>query len=176
MSSSRSLPPHRHDHGAGAHAAHGHTAGGEGAAGQEAVIARAERYGATQGTAFTAGRRRVLEALLAAGKPLSAYDLAERLSAGGRRVAPVQVYRSLDFLMAAGVVHRIATRSTFITCDHEHGRGETIVFLVCEGCGGVAEVASPTVGRGLRGAAESTGFRPLNPVVEVEGRCAACQD
>jgi Fur family transcriptional regulator, zinc uptake regulator len=139
------------------------------------VFARAARYGEAQGTAFTAGRRRVLEALVEAGKPMSAYDLADRLSGGGRRVAPVQVYRSLEFLIAAGVVHRLATRSSFVTCDHEHVRGETIVFLVCEGCGNVAEVTSPAVGRGLRGAAESTGFQPLNPVVEVEGRCAACQ-
>lgn len=158
MASSRSPSSHRH-------------ADGD----EHDVFARATRYGEAQGTAFTAGRRTVLAALVGAGKPMSAYDLAEQLSGGGRRVAPVQVYRWLDFLMAAGVVHRIATRSTFVTCDHEHGRGETVVFLVCEGCGNVEEVASAAVGRGLRGAAESTGFQPLNPVVEVEGRCAACQ-
>lgn len=148
--------------------AHHHT-------GESEVFDRAARYGEAQGTTFTAGRRRVLEVLVDAGKPMSAYDLADRLSGGGRRVAPVQVYRSLEFLIAAGVVHRLVTRSTFVTCDHEHGRGETVVFLVCEECGKVEEVTSPTVGRGLRGAAEATGFRPLHPVVEVEGRCAACQ-
>lgn len=138
------------------------------------MAARAERFSREQGVPFTPMRRRVLEALVAAGAPISAYDLAERVSTE-RRVAPVQVYRALDFLMGAGVVHRLATRSAFVACDHEHGCDETIVFLVCETCGMVAEVASSAVGLSLRGAAEASGFEARRPVVEVEGRCATCR-
>lgn len=138
------------------------------------VVERAERYSAAAGMSFTPMRRRVLDALLAAGAPVTAYDLAERLS-GARRVAPVQIYRALDFLIEAGVVHRLATRSAFMACDHEHERGETTVFLVCEGCGTVAEVSSAAVGRGIRGASADNGFEPTRPVIEVEGRCAECR-
>ena len=123
---------------------------------------------------FTPLRRRVLDALVAAGKPVTAYDLAEQLSTD-KRIAPVQVYRALDFLKEAGVVHHLATRSAFVICDHEHVRGETVVILVCSGCGGTVEVTAPAVGRGLAGAADASGFEVIQPVVEVEGRCSNCR-
>lgn len=90
-------------------------------------------------------------------------------------MAPVQIYRALEFLQSAGVVHRLATRGAFVTCDHEHTPWETVVFLVCGDCGSVAEVPSTVVGRGLEGAAAESGFEPLSQVVEVEGRCSTCR-
>lgn len=152
---------------------HAHTHDRHGHGGLPAVE-RAERFSQARGMSFTPMRRRVLDALVAAAKPVTAYDLAEQLSTD-RRVAPVQVYRVLDFLMEAGVVHRLATQSAFVVCDHEHVRGETIVFLICSGCGNVAEVTSPGVGRGLAGAADSTDFEVIHPVVEVQGRCSKCR-
>lgn len=140
----------------------------------DAVVGRAERFSRERGVAFTPMRRRVLETLAAAQGPVTAYDLADRLSTE-RRVAPVQIYRALEFLIEAGVVHRLATRSAFVACAHEHARGETTVFLVCGQCGTVAEVASPAVGRGLKGTAAASDFEPHHPVVEVEGRCATCR-
>jgi len=125
-------------------------------------------------------RRRVLEVLTASGDtPLGAYDIAERAGAAtadGKRVAPIQVYRALDVLIGLGLVHRIAIRNAYLACDHEHASGETVVFLVCRRCGAVRETAAPAaVGRGLKGAALASGFRPTHPVVEVEGDCAACR-
>jgi Fur family transcriptional regulator, zinc uptake regulator len=158
-------PPNAHAH------AHPHP---HAPADASSACARAERYSQAAGVSFTPMRRRVLDALLEAGVPVTAYDLAERLS-GPRRVAPVQIYRALDFLIEAGVVHRLATRSAFMACDHEHARGETTVFLVCGDCGSVAEVASAAVGRGLKGAAADNDFEPVHPVIEVSGRCAACR-
>ncbi|WP_050783563.1 Fur family transcriptional regulator [Methylobacterium nodulans] len=139
-----------------------------------AIVARVERYCAEHGVAFTPMRRRVLEVLAASVTPLSAYDLAERVRQE-KRVSPVQVYRVLEFLQGAGVVHRLATKSAYIACYHEHGPGETTVFLVCSGCGAVEEATSRAIQRVLKGAAAVSGFKPLHPVVEVEGECAACQ-
>ena len=138
------------------------------------IVGRAERFSRERGAAFTPMRRRVLETLVAAQGPVTAYDLADRLSTE-RRIAPVQVYRALEFLIEAGVVHRLATRSAFLACAHEHVRGETTVFLVCGQCGTVAEVASPAVGRSLKGAAAASDFEAHHPVVEIEGRCATCR-
>lgn len=145
-----------------------------------AFVARAEAAVRQRGQTFTPMRRRVLEALASSGEtPLGAYAIAEQVSAtavDGRRIAPVQVYRALHFLIGLGLVHRIATRNAYLACDHEHVGGETVVFLVCQHCGAVQEAAAPpALGRGLEGAAAATGFRPTHPVVEVEGECAACQ-
>lgn len=91
------------------------------------------------------------------------------------RYAPTQIYRALEFLQEAGLLHRLATKSTYVVCEHEHAPGETTVFLVCAGCGTVEEAASRGVERGLKGAAAAPGFKARHPVVEVEGECAACQ-
>jgi Fur family zinc uptake transcriptional regulator len=118
-------------------------------------------------------RQRVLALLAASGKPMAAYEIAEALS-NTRRVQPVQAYRALEFLQEAGCIHRLASRSAYFACDHLHGEGETVVFMVCGQCGAVQEAVSDLVARGLRGVAKTTGFRPLRPIVELEGECATC--
>ncbi|KMO33399.1 molybdate ABC transporter substrate-binding protein, partial [Methylobacterium tarhaniae] len=99
------------------------------------MVARAERLAQDLGLQFTALRRRTLEVVAEEGRPLGAYDIAERLSAPGKRVAAVSVYRALDFLTEHGLVHRIASRNAFVPCEHGHGAGESAVFLICRSCG-----------------------------------------
>ncbi|MDP4022163.1 Fur family transcriptional regulator [Methylobacterium sp. NEAU 140] len=139
-----------------------------------AVLARGEALCRERGLQFTPLRREVLEAVAAAERPQGAYDVAERLSRPGRRVAPVSVYRALDFLMEQGLVHRIASRNAFIPCAHAHGPGEGVVFLICRTCGGVDETSSREVERGLGRTLERAGFRPSHSILEVEGDCGAC--
>ena len=142
------------------------------------VVARAESLCRSRGLQFTPLRREVLEAVAASGKPQGAYDVAEHLSRPGRRVAPVSVYRALDFLMEQGLVHRIASRNAFIPCAHEHGPGigEGVVFLICRTCGGIDETAAPEVEQGLGRTLARAGFRPAHRILEVEGDCGACLD
>lgn len=97
-------------------------------AGTGDILARAEALCRERGLQFTPLRREVLEAVAEAGKAQGAYDIAERLSAPGKRVAPVSVYRALDFLMDQGLVHRIASRNAFIPCAHGHAPGEGVIF------------------------------------------------
>lgn len=139
----------------------------------DAVLSRARSYAVSKGIPFTPARQRVLALLAAIGKPMSAYDLAEKLS-GSRKVQAVQVYRALEFLQEAGCVHRLFSRSAFFACDHRHREDETVVFMICSQCGSVQETVSELVARGLRSAAKTTGFRSGHPMIEVEGECAKC--
>lgn len=139
----------------------------------DAVQSRAGAYATSKGIPFTAMRQRVLALLAASGKPMAAYEIAEKLS-DARRVQAVQVYRALEFLQEAGCVHRLASQSAYFACDHLHGSGEAVVFMVCSQCGAVQEAASNLVARGLRGVAKTTGFKPLHPIIELEGECADC--
>lgn len=162
---------HRQNH-AGDHADHhGHACAGEPAA----VRTRAEALCRERGVQFTALRREVLDAVLASERPPGAYDIAERLSRPGRRVAPVSVYRALDFLMELGLVHRIASRNAFVPCAHAHGAGDNVVFLICRTCGGIDETTSPEVESGLGKTLERAGFTPAHSILEVEGDCGACR-
>jgi Fur family zinc uptake transcriptional regulator len=140
----------------------------------ERLLDDAERICDERGLLFTPLRRRVFEALAASEAPLGAYDLVERLGRE-RRIAPISVYRALDFLIEAGLIHRIATRNTYLPCHHSHAPHETTVFLVCTRCGGVDEVASPEVARGIDGMAAAAGFRTDHSSVEIAGECNSCQ-
>ena len=133
----------------------------------------AEALCVKEGVQLTPLRRRILEELAKADRPLGAYDLVERLGKE-RRIAPISVYRVLDVLIEAGLIHRIATRNTYLACNHAHESHATTVFLVCTTCGSVDEVTSDAVMSSVRGTAEAAGFRPGSRAVEVEGECSDC--
>ena len=154
------------------HSPPAHASGPNGA---EDLIGHAERVCRDKGLQLTPLRRRVFSALAESDAPLGAYDLVERLGKE-RRVAPISIYRALDFLIEAGLIHRIATRNTYLPCCHEHPAHEATLFLVCKLCGHVDEVTSPDVARGIDGTAAAAGFRTLHRPVEVEGECQACRD
>jgi Fur family transcriptional regulator, zinc uptake regulator len=157
------------------HAAHSHHHHHGGAQEAAALLAHAETVCGEKRLQFTPLRRRVFEALAAGSGPLGAYDLVEQLGRE-RRISPISVYRALEFLMEAGLIHRIAVRNTYLPCAHEHGAGETTVFLVCTLCGSVDELASSEIARDLAGTAAQVGFRPVSRAVELEGECQACRE
>lgn len=159
-----------HEHGSGCAGHHGHDAADV----AEEVMARAERLCRERDLQFTRLRRDVLHAVAAEGRPLGAYDIAERMSQPGRRVAPVSVYRALDFLTENGLVHRIASRNAFVPCAHDHGDGAGLVFMICRSCGGIDETTSPEIERQIDRTVAQSGFRPASRILEVEGECGAC--
>lgn len=167
-------PPPRHHHEGEPHDHSVHDPLAHESAGPDELLARAERICAESGRQLTPLRRRVFDALVRAGAPLGAYDLVERLGRE-RRISPISVYRALDFLIEAGLIHRIAVRNTYMPCHHVHGAGETTVFLVCTLCGGVDEVASQQVAKELDGTAASADFTPRSRAIELEGECSACR-
>lgn len=143
------------------------------------LIRRAETLCAARGARLTHIRRDVLRALAADHAPAGAYEVIERLAAdGGKPLAPVTVYRALDFLLAQGLAHRIESRNAYVACSSEHdhdGRGDPVVFLICERCGSVGEAAPAGFAEALEALADATGFRPRAPVFEIAGECGHCR-
>lgn len=137
-----------------------------------------EGHGAhLEGLRLTAGRRAILDLLCAAGRPLGAYEMIDRLGdSQGRRPAPISVYRALDYLLENGLVHRLATRNAYLACAHRHDQGDPVVFLICEGCNKAEEVTSARVGASLADVSDTAGFQRRASVIEVAGVCAACAD
>ena len=148
-----------------AHAAHR-------SAGAPEALAAAEAACRSRGARLTPIRRDVLGVLYSTHRPLGAYDIADALAGQGRRkLAPITIYRALEFLMAEGLVHRLASRNAFIACPHQHAPQDLVAFLICEGCGGVDEMSSAPLGRALSGLLEgralraaSAGARDLRPL------------
>ena len=140
------------------------------------ALSEAERICRDRGARLTTIRRQVLESLYETHRPLGAYDLAESLAARTkRRIAPITIYRALEFLLEQGLVHRLVTKNAFVACPHQHGRHDVVAFLICEKCGGVDEAALPSVNAALAGILKKGQFAPREQIVEIAGLCAHCQ-
>lgn len=124
---------------------------------------------------FTDLREQVFTEIAAVQGSIGAYDILERLAEKGTRLAPISVYRSIDALMDAGVIHRLESKNAYFACRrHEHAKGGRPIFLVCEHCGGVSEVAAQPVFDEINATARAAGFEPKVKFVEVSGTCAKC--
>jgi Fur family zinc uptake transcriptional regulator len=139
------------------------------------ALKHAETLCAERSQRLTPTRRRVLEVLLESHRPLGAYEIMDRVAAGGGRPAPITIYRALDFLRDNGLVHRIESRNAFVACVNNHTSGDLVVFLICERCGAVGEASSAAVADQLKAAARAAGFTPRAPVIEVSGICSHCR-
>ncbi len=141
------------------------------------IIKEATQYCEQRGLRLTEQRRQILIILAEAAKPLGAYDLLEKIQhASPKRQAPVIVYRALDFLLEAQLIHRLESRNAFIICPHRHSNDETIVFLICEQCGRVDEAASNMVEQSLMQLAKQRSFQPKSKVLELAGTCKTCAE
>lgn len=152
-----SFPERQHDHEACIHA---------GMAYAEAACARRKQR-------FTANRRSVLELLLAGHRPLGVYELMRQFDWKGRRPAPAQIYRALEFLESIGLVHRIESCNAYLACNRP-GHHDSTVFLVCEQCKTVAEVEAKRMRNAIADLAGQTGFELHSQVLEARGLCPDC--
>jgi Fur family zinc uptake transcriptional regulator len=140
------------------------------------VHAHHDHQHAAPAAELTPGRRRILDVLAAAGRPLGAYEMIDRLAAAtGKRPAPISIYRALDFLVDNGLVHRLASRNAFLACGHGHAASEPVVFLICDTCGEVKEATSAEIRTSLDGVASEAGFSARSRVIELAGECARCR-
>ena len=128
----------------------------------------------TQGVRLTPLRRHVLDILSASPAPLGAYAIMEALSRReGKQVAPPTVYRTLDFFLAHGFVHRIESLNAYAPCEHL-GHAHHGALLLCEKCGRSDEIEDVKLDRLLQEAAKRAGFAPHRQMVELVGLCRDC--
>ncbi|MFQ5934790.1 MAG: Fur family transcriptional regulator [Acidiferrobacterales bacterium] len=137
------------------------------------ALSEAESACRDRGLRFTAQRRRVLELVWSRHTPIKAYEILGCLRAEGRSAAPPTVYRALDFLLDAGLVHRIESLNAFVGCGGP-GTPHVEQFLICRRCNAVAEIDAPGIARALEADAERLGFQADRQTIEIKGLCADC--
>ncbi len=116
----------------------------------------------------------VLDVLKEGEKPLSAYDILDRLRGEGLR-APLQIYRALSALIGRGHAHRLESLNAFVACaGKECHKSGLAAFAICEACGQANEFSDFVLRQRLEGWAEREGFRTSHSVVEMHGTCGAC--
>lgn len=137
------------------------------------AVTTAEKVCASKRVNLTPLRRRVLEIVWRRHEPIGAYEILAELAKDREKAAPPTVYRALEFLQEAGLVHRLDTLNAFLGCDRpedEHG-GQ---FLVCGVCRRVAEIDDTVLNRTLREQARTLGFHLEASAVEIKAVCNEC--
>ncbi|MBW0448184.1 transcriptional repressor [bacterium M00.F.Ca.ET.228.01.1.1] len=159
---------HPHDH------AHAHAPRHPHGESPEAALALAEEYCRERGEKLTPIRRKVLELLLNSGRATKAYSLLDEMRQIHPGSAPPTVYRALDFLLSAGLVHRIESINAFTVC-HDLTQCQHGILVVCQQCGNVTELHQPKLRQALIAQIEDAGYRVASDEIELKGVCSACQ-
>ncbi|WP_201578073.1 Fur family transcriptional regulator [Psychrobacter okhotskensis] len=142
------------------------------------------------GVRFTLLRQQIYQLVLAANKPVGAYDLITQLqqmrlsepdtqdsaltNQTPKNVAPPTVYRSLEFLLSEGLIHQLTSINAYVPCCHPRAQ-HTAAFLICDQCQRVQECSSLPVQEMMSFAEQDVGFIVARSVIELSGRCQACQ-
>lgn len=137
------------------------------------ALAAAEALCARQGRRLTRLRRRVLELVWAYHNPVRAYDLLDCLRQERRSAGPPTVYRALDFLIEAGLVHRIESLNAYIGCRAPEA-AHPAQLLICRECRAVGELEDPEICELVRRRASDHGFTADRQTIEVMGLCPSC--
>ncbi len=127
------------------------------------------------GQRYTSGRRKLVEVLVDAGRPLTAAEVLDESD-----LAQSSAYRNLAVLEACGVVHRVAGSDEFARfelaedlTDHHHHH------LICTSCGSVTDFTASEqleqLVEALAGEVAATaGFTADHHRLDLFGRCSAC--
>jgi Fe2+ or Zn2+ uptake regulation protein len=124
---------------------------------------------------YTANRRAVVAALLAAGGPITLPDLL----ATDASLAQSSAYRSLAVLTDAGVVRRLVHGGGHAMFELDEHLTEHHHHLICESCGTVVDVTLPdaveaAMDRTFDQVSAAAGFSPRHHTVDIYGMCAEC--
>lgn len=138
------------------------------------ALADAQRFCEQRGLRLTKTRRRVLEIIWRGHEPVKAYDILDELNETGGKSAPPTVYRALDFLLSACLIHRIDSLNAFVGCPVASGE-HNAQLLVCSRCETVTEIDDDAIRGVLQHSATRHGFRVEPQTVEIRGLCARCQ-
>ncbi|MCW3064388.1 MAG: Fe2+/Zn2+ uptake regulation protein-like protein [Solirubrobacterales bacterium] len=132
----------------------------------------AERVLRRNGLRVSTARRLVLEALHAAGEPVSAEQIAGGLGGRFPRSDLASVYRNLDTLQRVGVVRHVHLGHT--AGRYAPAEKAPSDYVVCEDCGTLTAVAAGTLDAARDAVRAATGFVPSFSHVPLTGRCAEC--
>jgi len=119
----------------------------------------------------TAGRIAILKVLMKAGKPLNQEQIAQK--SGKERFDKVTIYRTLESLLAVGLVHKVFTdkRAQHFELSHNCTEHQCHPHFTCTNCGDthcLTEVSLPMV------KSPHKGFIINRQQVRLEGLCPSC--
>lgn len=133
----------------------------------------------SKSTELSPHSRKVFELLSKSEKPMSAYDILDKLRRHGIK-APPTVYRALENLLERGMVHRIESLNAFIAChdedEEDHDHNHTAQFAVCRSCNSVTEIHDHRLSQLVHEMASRLHFNIEREMLELFGLCSKCNE
>jgi Fur family ferric uptake transcriptional regulator len=123
-----------------------------------------------------AAREAVIVHLAAQHCCLSAQELFEQLSAEGRAIGIASVYRVLEQLAGAKLLHRIDFGDGVARFEPAHPGGEHHHHLICGECGKVETFDDPGLERAVSRVAGSRDYTLDDHDVVLHGACGNCRN
>lgn len=136
-----------------------------------------------QNAKLTELRQQILLLIWKNHKPLGAYTLIEQLSEQTqRRIAPPTVYRTLEFLLDLGLIHRINSLNAYIGCTQPHSHqtqpdqavDKRNYFLICKECHHTQEIIDVGLADKIKSVSQHFTFTPQEQWLEITGLCGEC--
>lgn len=137
------------------------------------AINAAEAICEEQNLRFTKLRRTILRMIWANWGPAKAYDILDQLKEQGIGAKPPTVYRTLDFLMEHGLIHKLNSQNAYVGCSHPQ-QHSACYFLICNQCGDIQECCHGGLKQAIADTVEHEQFSPNRITLEIEGTCARC--
>ena len=137
------------------------------------ALASAEKICLERGLRLTQLRKRVLELVWESHGPVKAYDILDKLDSKSSSAKPPTVYRSLDFLAANGLVHKLNSLNAYVGCSHP-SRKHACYFLICKVCHEVKECCNQMLTNAIDNTSRKNNFKVSSVTLEIEGVCEHC--
>ena len=139
------------------------------------AVDRASQAFTEKNIRFTKLRQDVFQEIASTYTSIGAYDILARLAEKGTRPAPISVYRAIDALIEAGVIHRLESKNAYFACRRlDHATGRRPIFLACERCNAVQEADAEGIFDTIDRVSRAASFQPRVKFVEVSGLCRSC--
>lgn len=132
-------------------------------------------YLSTRRQRITPERETIVEEVFASHEHFDAEELIMRLAqrTDGRRVGRATVYRTLESLVAAGLLRKVARANDREIYEHDYGYPQHD-HLICRKCGTLIEFENSILTQILEDVASEHKFVMSGHRLEVHGLCSTC--
>lgn len=139
------------------------------------ALATADQICQDKNIRLTPIRRRILELIWSQHKAIGAYDLLKEIQLEMPHAKAVTIYRGLDFLLKAKLIHKVNSLNAFIGCALAEKNHPSILFI-CDSCQNTKEISAQTIDQSLIVLCEQQQFHSQQWILELHGYCKICYD
>ncbi len=123
---------------------------------------------------LTSSRKEVLYILWQAQKPLKAYEILANLLTIKPHLKPPTIYRTLEYFVANGTVHKIESIQSFTLCGEPEKQLSSEALMVCNTCHHVIEIYEASLRDAVVKLAKAHQFKLHQDAIELKGICERC--